>query len=181
MQPLRVAFVVPTLDRAENATLQAEWLLRAWQTDAHVGAPTVLTARPAIVSYGDDQGAGAFSQSAIVQRAADAVPAPLTHGVHGLLAPLADYQTLGHHVPRLLASPHYAPSLALAAHTTCDAWSWPRVREPWVRTYTSVLVPSTRKPRTSHIEFFPGSIRFAGADPLIGERTDSPAAPRRRS
>ena len=40
------------------------------------------------------------------------MPAILTHGVHGLLAPLADYETLGSHVLRLLADPDRARALA---------------------------------------------------------------------
>jgi glycosyltransferase involved in cell wall biosynthesis len=44
----------------------------------------------------------------VVSTEAGGVPAILTHNVHGLLAPLAGYQTLGHHVLRLLARPDYA-------------------------------------------------------------------------
>ena len=70
------------------------------------------------------------------KRAACAI---LTHGIHGLLAPLADYETLGHHVLRLLARPDAARALARAAYATCDACTWPRVREQWVGAYRSVL------------------------------------------
>ena len=41
----------------------------------------------------------------VVSTEAGGVPAILTHGVHGLLAPLADYETLGRHVLRLLDDP----------------------------------------------------------------------------
>ena len=41
----------------------------------------------------------------VVSTEAGGVPAILTHGVHGLLAPLADYETLGRHVLRLLDEP----------------------------------------------------------------------------
>jgi hypothetical protein len=98
----------------------------------------------------------------VVSTTAGAVPAMLTHGVHGLLAPLADYETLGHHVLRLLASPDWARGLARAAHATCEAWSWPRVREQWLRTYASVLVPPARTTRSVLTRFIPGSVPFAG-------------------
>jgi glycosyltransferase involved in cell wall biosynthesis len=77
----------------------------------------------------------------VVSTEAGGVPAILTHGVHGLLAPLADYETLGHHVLRLLADPDHARQLARAAFTTCEACTWPRVRDQWVRAYRSVLPP----------------------------------------
>jgi glycosyltransferase involved in cell wall biosynthesis len=75
----------------------------------------------------------------VVSTEAGGVPAILTHNVHGLLAPLADYQTLGHHVLRLLARPDSARTLARAAFATCEACTWPRVREQWVRAYRGVL------------------------------------------
>ena len=118
----------------------------------------------------------------VVSTSAGAVPAILTHGAHGLLAPLADFETLGHHVLRLLASPDYARGLARAAHATCDAWTWPRVREQWLRTYAGALVPAARTPRSALTRFILGSVRFAGTDLQIGaERTDRPAAQRRAS
>jgi glycosyltransferase involved in cell wall biosynthesis len=80
----------------------------------------------------------------VVSTEAGGVPAILTHNVHGLLAPLADYETLGHHVLRLLASPGYARSMARAAFATCDACTWSKVREQWVRAYRGVLQPAGR-------------------------------------
>jgi glycosyltransferase involved in cell wall biosynthesis len=79
----------------------------------------------------------------VVSTEAGGVPAILTHGVHGLLAPLADYETLGHHVLRLLEDPDHARQLARAAFATCEACTWPRVRDQWVRAYRSVLPPHT--------------------------------------
>jgi glycosyltransferase involved in cell wall biosynthesis len=115
----------------------------------------------------------------VVSTTAGAVPAMLTHGVHGLLAPLADYETLGHHVLRLLASPDWARGLARAAHATCEAWSWPRVREQWLRTYASVVVPHARTRRSVVTRFILGSVPFAGtALPLGAEQTDGRAAQR---
>jgi glycosyltransferase involved in cell wall biosynthesis len=77
----------------------------------------------------------------VVSTEAGGVPAILTHGEHGLLAGLADYETLGHHVLRLLDKPDYARSLARAAHATTDACTWPPVREQWLRAYRSAIAP----------------------------------------
>ena len=86
----------------------------------------------------------------VVSTEAGGVPAILTHGVHGLLAPLADYETLGQHVLRLLDDPDNARSLARAASATCEACTWPKVREQWVRAYRSVL-PATKSNRLSTV------------------------------
>jgi len=83
----------------------------------------------------------------VVSTDAGGVPAILTHGVHGLLAPLADYEMLGRHVLALLDAPDHARALARAAYATCDAYTWPRVREQWVRAYRSVLVPGAAAAR----------------------------------
>jgi len=75
----------------------------------------------------------------VVTTEAGGIPAILTHGVNGLMAPLADYETLGNHVLQLLASPDRARALARAGFATCDACTWPKVRDLWVRAYRSVL------------------------------------------
>jgi L-malate glycosyltransferase len=75
----------------------------------------------------------------VVSTEAGGVPAILTHGEHGLLARLADYETLGHHVLRLLDNPDYARQLARRAYETTHACTWPSVREQWLRAYRSVL------------------------------------------
>jgi glycosyltransferase involved in cell wall biosynthesis len=77
----------------------------------------------------------------VVSTEAGGVPAILTHGEHGLLAGLADYETLGHHVLRLLEKPDYARHLARAAYATTDACTWPAVREQWLRAYRSAIAP----------------------------------------
>jgi glycosyltransferase involved in cell wall biosynthesis len=80
----------------------------------------------------------------VVSTEAGGVPAILTHGVHGLLAPLADYETIGAHVLRLLERPDFARQLARAAFATCEACTWQNVREQWVRAYRGVLRPDRR-------------------------------------
>jgi len=80
----------------------------------------------------------------VVSTEAGGVPAIVTHGVTGLLAPLADYETVGHHVLRLLDQPDYARSLAQAAYATCRSRTWPQVRGQWLRAYRSVLPAAAR-------------------------------------
>jgi glycosyltransferase involved in cell wall biosynthesis len=75
----------------------------------------------------------------VVSTEAGGVPAILTGGVHGLLAPLGDHNALAAHVLRLLADPDYARALARAARDTCDACTWPKVRELWLHTYRNAI------------------------------------------
>jgi L-malate glycosyltransferase len=83
----------------------------------------------------------------VVSTEAGGVPAILTHGEHGLLAHLADYETLGHHVLRLLDNPDEARLLARNAYATSHACTWPAVRGQWLHAYRGVL--SEGKPATT--------------------------------
>ena len=96
----------------------------------------------------------------VVATAAGGVPAILTHGTHGLLAPLADYETLAAHVLRLLDEPGYARQLARAAYATCDVCTWPAVREQWLHAYRSVLAPQAQ----AVVHPFPSRDRSAERD-----------------
>ena len=84
----------------------------------------------------------------VVSTEAGGVPAILTGGVHGLLAPLDDHDALAAHVLRLLADPDYARGLARAARATCDACTWPKVRELWLRTYRDTVATYPSNSRT---------------------------------
>jgi glycosyltransferase involved in cell wall biosynthesis len=75
----------------------------------------------------------------VVSTAAGGVPAILTHGVHGLLAPPDDHAALAANVLRLLDEPALGRQLARAAFATCRACTWPAVREQWLRAYRSVV------------------------------------------
>jgi glycosyltransferase involved in cell wall biosynthesis len=74
----------------------------------------------------------------VVSTEAGGVPAILTHGHHGLLAPLADYEALATHVLRLLDDPELAWRLAGAAYHSCQACTWSKVRDEWLRAYRGV-------------------------------------------
>jgi glycosyltransferase involved in cell wall biosynthesis len=84
----------------------------------------------------------------VVSTDAGGVPAILTHGEHGLLAGLADYETLGHHVLRLLENPTEARRFARNAYATSHACTWQAVRAQWLDAYRSVLPKA--KPATTH-------------------------------
>jgi L-malate glycosyltransferase len=80
----------------------------------------------------------------VVSTEAGGVPAILTHGVHGLLAPIDDHRALASHVLAILRDPALGRRLANAASAACDACSWPAVRDQWLRTYRSVIsVPAS--------------------------------------
>ncbi len=79
----------------------------------------------------------------VVSTRAGGVPAILTDGRHGLLAPLGDHETIARHILRLLEHPAFARALARAAYATCSACTWPAVRERWLATYRSVLSGTT--------------------------------------
>jgi glycosyltransferase involved in cell wall biosynthesis len=63
------------------------------------------------------------------------VPAILTDGVHGLLAPAGDAEAVAGRILELLGDSALARRLALAAFDTTDALAWERVRDRWVGLY----------------------------------------------
>lgn len=75
----------------------------------------------------------------VVSTCAGGVPAILTDGRHGLLAPLGDHEALGHHVLRLLDDPAFALGLARQAFATCQACTWGAVRERWLDAYRGAI------------------------------------------
>jgi L-malate glycosyltransferase len=75
----------------------------------------------------------------VVSTAAGGVPAILTPGEDGLLAPLDDHETLAAHVLRLLDDAALAERLARAAFARCRACTWPSVRSQWLAAYRDVL------------------------------------------
>jgi len=75
----------------------------------------------------------------VVSTEAGGVPAILTHGKHGLLAPLDDHQRLAAHVLTLLDSPAYARHLAENGYAFARTCTWLAVREQWLNAYRGVL------------------------------------------
>jgi glycosyltransferase involved in cell wall biosynthesis len=67
------------------------------------------------------------------------VPAILTDGVHGLLAPDNDPAAIAARVIDVLEHQDEARQRAAAARQTCEAYRWSVVREGWIAAYRSVL------------------------------------------
>lgn len=82
----------------------------------------------------------------VVSTGAGGVPAILTDGVHGLLAPVGNHDALGRAILRLLDDPGYARRLARQAYDSCQRCTWAAVRDQWVSLYRSLL-----SPRRAHV------------------------------
>ena len=75
----------------------------------------------------------------VVSTEAGGVPAILTHGEHGLLAPLDDHEQVAAHILRLLDDQAYANRLARAGLARVQSCTWSNVREQWLHAYRGVL------------------------------------------
>ena len=75
----------------------------------------------------------------VVSTAVGGVPAILTDGVHGLLAPDNDADRLAAQAIRLLEEPGLGRRLAEAAHETCRQYDWSVVREGWLAAYSATM------------------------------------------
>jgi glycosyltransferase involved in cell wall biosynthesis len=83
----------------------------------------------------------AFSSGVpVVSTDAGGVPALLTDGTHGLLAPVGDHRALAERVLRLLDDPQLGGRLAAAARASCRKYEWPAVRPQWLAAYRRALV-----------------------------------------
>jgi len=82
----------------------------------------------------------------VVSTDAGGVPAILTHGIHGLLAPVDDHRRLASHVLALLGDAALARRLALGGRDACGSYTWASVRDAWLRVYRRVLADAARAP-----------------------------------
>lgn len=71
----------------------------------------------------------------VISTDAGGVPAILTDGVHGLLAPVGDHQAVAAQILRVLEEPGLPARLTSAGLKSCDNYSWRAVRDQWVDTY----------------------------------------------
>jgi len=71
----------------------------------------------------------------VVSTEAGGVPAILTHGQTGLLAPLDDHLAVASRILLLLEQPGVARELAHGAFEMCQAFTWQSVREQWLAQY----------------------------------------------
>jgi L-malate glycosyltransferase len=75
----------------------------------------------------------------VVSTAVGGGPTILEHETHGLLAPAGDCGGIAGCVVRLIEQPGLAAGLARAARETCDAYTWPAVRDAWLALYREAL------------------------------------------
>jgi glycosyltransferase involved in cell wall biosynthesis len=107
----------------------------------------------------------------VVSTEAGGVPAILTHGEHGLLAPLGDAETLARHVLRLLDDQVFAARLARNAFESCQRCAWRNVRSEWLSAYQSIL----RKTTTSGARGLSAGAQDVSAKPArISPEPDQP-------
>jgi glycosyltransferase involved in cell wall biosynthesis len=125
-----------------RAAIRHQPLLRA-EADVYVQTPAIDNMPLSVLE--------AFASGLpVVSTGVGGVPAILTHGVHGLLAPANDDEAVAAHVVTLLESPDYARQLAAAARETCAGYTWPVAREGWLAAYRSVANrPSSPAPARS--------------------------------
>jgi len=83
----------------------------------------------------------------VVSTEAGGVPAMLTHGVHGLLAPVGDAEQVAAHVVSLLEDAALTERLTTAAYESTDSLVWEHVRGRWVALYRGLLKPSVMATR----------------------------------
>jgi glycosyltransferase involved in cell wall biosynthesis len=113
----------------------------------------------------------------VVSTEAGGVPAILTHGRHGLLAALADYEALAAHVLRLLDRPDEARAFARAAYERCQAWAWPHVRDEWLCAYRGAMLGRTLGSAPTFAGAEAGRAQASvGADPCVGPARSHDAA-----
>jgi glycosyltransferase involved in cell wall biosynthesis len=87
----------------------------------------------------------------VVSTDAGGVPAMLTNGVQGLLAPIGDAEAAAAHVIRLLGDPTGARRIALAAYDATEALVWARVRGRWIAVYRSLYGHTANEALTSAV------------------------------
>jgi glycosyltransferase involved in cell wall biosynthesis len=75
----------------------------------------------------------------VVSTDAGGVPAILTDGVHGLLAPVGDHAAIAAQVLRLLEERGLAARLCGAGLQSCDSYSWTAVRDQWLSAYRELV------------------------------------------
>jgi glycosyltransferase involved in cell wall biosynthesis len=82
------------------------------------------------------------SGCAVVSTDAGGVPAILTDGVHGLLAPCGDHGAVAERILRLLSDAPLAGRLADSALKSCAQYQWDSVRARWLALYRDLARPS---------------------------------------
>ena len=112
----------------------------------------------------------------VVSTRAGGIPLMLTHGEHGLLAPLNDHRVLASHVLSLLDDAALSRRLTEAAYAACQACTWPAVREHWLAAYRGVVSTAPERPRraptrrTIRVAIVAPSLRILGGQAVQADR-----------
>ena len=77
---------------------------------------------------------------AVVTTDAGGIPWLVTDGETGLIVPRGDHQSLAKSCLRLLADERLATALVNNARRECEKYSWPTVRDQWLRLYDEVAL-----------------------------------------
>jgi L-malate glycosyltransferase len=83
----------------------------------------------------------------VVSTDAGGVPAIVTDGVNGLLAPVGDHDSIARQVVRLLDDQGLVDRLTEAAHASCAGYRWEVVRGQWLSLYRRL---AQRRPDLAH-------------------------------
>jgi glycosyltransferase involved in cell wall biosynthesis len=81
----------------------------------------------------------------VVSTRAGGVPAILTDGEQGLLAPIGDHRAVADRILALLDDPERARTLARSGHASCQRCTWPSVRDLWLDAYGRARAMQARK------------------------------------
>ena len=82
----------------------------------------------------------------IVSTRVGGVPSVLTDGVHGLLAPDDDAESVAARLIELVEQPDRARRLAAAGHDSCARYEWRQVRESWLAAYRQLAAATPAMP-----------------------------------
>jgi glycosyltransferase involved in cell wall biosynthesis len=85
----------------------------------------------------------------VVSTEAGGVPAILTDGVHGLLAPCGDHEAVAERIIQLLENPVLSKRLAASARDSCERYRWSAVRELWLSLYRKVVTRAPTVPASA--------------------------------
>jgi len=80
----------------------------------------------------------------VVTTNAGGIPYMLSHETNGLLAPVNDHAALAAHVLRIVETPSHGRRLAAAGYASSTAFTWPRVRDEWLRVYRTAAASRER-------------------------------------
>ena len=106
----------------------------------------------------------------VVSTAAGGVPAILTDGVHGLLAPVGDATAVARQVLRLLGDQALVDRLTTSARAACARYTWDAVRGDWLALYTALAQTASNGREASDGN---ASEPQAGAPPALALQDDT--------